>query len=204
MNINNIAIYVDGPTEEGALKAKFCKEFGIYPSFRYGPGNGVNYSIEGYANNVVPKIIVTLKTNISSIILMPDLETREKKCKLNISSFSSQLKSKIIELLICKTSYKKEYLEDVIFICPSDTMFENWIVCDIEGLKSNAFIKKEAKQDFYDGKNGSSILKHIMSTKYKKTVHAKLLHKCVNTDIGIRYSPSYDGFIKTINILVKK
>ncbi|BEG98383.1 hypothetical protein [Bacteroides sedimenti] len=204
MELSKIVIYVDGPTEEGALKVKFCKEYYNNPEFRYGPGNGVNYSVEGYAKNVAPKIIFNLNSNIQAVILIPDLEKREKKDGISFKRFAEKIKKTIVSVISEKCSFTEEYLNNVIYVCPSDIMFENWIISDVEGIKSNSLIKNDCMQMYYDGKNGSCVLKNIMKEKYKKTVHAQALYKYVNSEVGMKYSPSYSNFISTIYELISK
>ena len=199
MELSYLAIYVDGPTEEEALKGWFCKYFqGKHPAFRYGPGNGVHYAVQGYANNVAPKIVQNLKTEIRHILIMPDFEKREKKLNVTLDDFQEQLKSAIISKCAEISDFTVEYLETVIHVCPSNIMFENWIICDVDGIKHNKLIKITGDQEQYDGRNGSSILSSMMEIKYKKTTHAKVLYKCVDPNIGIVNSPSYKQFYEKI------
>lgn len=205
MELSKIAIFVDGPTEEGALKAKFCKDYkGQHPEFRYGPGNGVNYAIQGYANNVSSKIIFDLNRNIHVIVLIPDLEKRVQKCNINCDSFALQIKEAVVAAIAAKSSFNYEYLNSVIYVCPSDIMFENWIVCDVNGIKSHELIKDDSEQKIYEGLNGSSILNGMMTEKYKKTVHAKMLHKQVDSSRGSSNSSSYSNFTSTMAELIKR
>lgn len=199
MDLSYIAIYVDGPTEEEALKGWFCKHFqGKHPAFRYGPGNGVYYSVHGYASNVAPKIVQNLSTTIRQILIMPDFEKREKKLNVSLADFQLQLKSAIVCKCAEISKFTIEYLETVIHVCPSNIMFENWIICDVEGIKNNKLINIKGEQEQYDGRNGSHILSSMMEIKYKKTTHAKVLYKCVNPNVGTVNSPSYKQFYEKI------
>lgn len=202
MDIDKIGIIVDGPTEEGALKKMFLKQFFKSPLIRFGPGNGENYSVQMFAKRVVPTVIFMLNRCVYSVILIPDLEKRARKGKTTLERFSYDIKKAVIEETIKKSSLKKDNLEEVLFVCPSDIMFENWIISDIEGIKNSNRIIAEAKQDFYDGKNGANVLNRIMISNYKKTVDAQFLFKYVNTQIGITNSPSFCKFITTLNKLL--
>ena len=172
-----------------------------FPNFRIGPGNGVTFTIEGYAKGVLPTLIYLLSTNVRAVILIPDLEKR----KVEVLKFSTDLKTEIIKLLLIETSFDEEYLNEVIHICPPDIMFENWIVCDVEGIKeNNLLIKANATQADFEGKNGTSELQSIMTTKYKKTVHAKLLYKKTRDYVSGENSSSYKTFIDSFNDLREK
>ena len=81
-------------------------------------------------------------------------------------------------------------------------MFENWIICDVDGIKQNPDLNIRGVCGDYDGKNGSSILSSMMDIKYKKTIHAKKLYKYVDPARGIAYSHSYRLFCETINKLI--
>lgn len=202
VDFNKIVIYVDGPTEEGALSAWFYKFYYSKPGFRYGPGNGVDYSIKGYAKNIAPKVIQNLKSTIRHIIFIPDFEKRKQKHNVSFDDFIKDLKSEIIIECLKISDFKAEYLNDVLHVCPSNIMFENWIICDIEGIKNNPEIKISGESGDYDGRNGCSILSSMMEIKYKKTVHAKKLYKYVEPKRGITFSNSYKTFCETIDYLV--
>lgn len=205
MELSKIAIFVDGPTEEGALKAKFCKDYsGQHPEFRYGPGNGVDYAVQGYANNVASKIIFDLNRNIHVVVLIPDLEKRVQKHNIDCNSFAVQIKEAVVATIAAKGHFSEEYLNTVIFVCPSDIMFENWIVCDVQGIKSHELIKDDSKQEIYEGMNGASILNEMMTEKYKKTVHAKILYKQIDSSRGTMHSQSYSIFTNTVIELIEQ
>ncbi|PRY10121.1 hypothetical protein CLV24_11538 [Pontibacter ummariensis] len=191
---------VDGPTEIGALQSKFKKQYYDCPEIRKGPGNGLDFSIQGYTKGVLPTIKLALTSNIRAVILLPDLERRKETFR----SFSDKLKASIIEALLECTKLSKDSLQDTIFVCPPDIMFENWIVCDIEGIRASKFINDDAIQDYYDGKNGASILDKLMNTQYKKTVHGPLLFKSIREEVGIAYSNSFNDFIECLRTLIAK
>lgn len=201
MSLKNLAIIVDGPTEETSLRTKFQMKYYDCPNFRIGPGNGVTYSIEGYAKGVLPTLIFLLNSSIRAIILIPDLEKR----KVKPQDFSINLKREIIKYLTAETQFTEEYLDGVIHICPPNIMFENWIISDVEGIKNNnSLIIPNATQKDYEGNNGTSELQKIMTTKYKKTVHGQLLFKKANDDISAENSASFNFFITSFSLLKEK
>ncbi len=201
MSLKNIAIIVDGPTEEGSLRTKFQMTYFDSPNFRIGPGNGITFTIEGYAKGVLPTLIYLLNSNVRAVILIPDLEKR----KVDVSDFSRGLKSEIIKLLLVETQFNEVYLIEVIHICPPNIMFENWIVSDVEGIKeNNTLIKAEASQAEFEGKNGTSELQNIMTTRYEKTVHAKMFYKKTRDNISGDNSSSFKLFIDNFNDLREK
>ena len=204
MDITNICIIVDGPTEKGSLEKMFLKNYYKCPSLRYGPGNGESYSELLFAKKIVPLIVFILNKDAHSVIIIPDLEKRARKGRTTIEKFSSEIKTAIIDEIVKNSNFKKDYLEDVIYVCPSDIMFENWIISDVEGIKQSAIIIDSAKQDYYDGKNGASILDGMMEFKYKKTRDAQNLFKYVNKEIGISNSPSFRTFIEVLEELLKQ
>ena len=204
MEIDKICIIADGPTETGSLEKMFHKHYYKCPLLRYGPGNGDSYSEMLFAKRIAPLIVFVLTKDAHSVIIIPDLENRARKRKTTIEMFSSKIKKAIIEEIVKTSSFKQDYLEDVIYVCPSDIMFENWIISDIEGVKRSKIINENAKQDYYDGKNGAHILDDIMKYKYKKTRDAQNLFKYVNKDIGISNSPSFRCFIEVLEEQLKK
>lgn len=202
MDLKKIALIVDGPTEEGSIREKFNMLYLQYPKIKHGPGNGINFSVEGYSKGVLGTLIFLLKTDTRAIIIIPDLEKRTIKCDV----FSKKLKIAIIDLLLTTLStYSKGYLEETIFVCPADIMFENWIVSDIEGIKScKDLIIDSSIQEKFDGKNGASMLKKYMKTGYKKTTHAKQLFKKTRDEESVNNSPSFEKFQKIFNELMNK
>lgn len=204
MEIDKICIIVDGPTETGSLEKMFYKHYYKCPLLRYGPGNGDSYSELLFAKRIVPLIVFVLSKDAHSVIIIPDLEKRARKGKTTIEMFSSEIKKAIIEEIVKTSSFKQDYLEEVIFVCPSDIMFENWIISDVEGIKQSKIINENAKQDYYDGKNGANILGGMMEYKYKKTRDAQNLFKYVNKDIGISNSPSFRAFIEVLEEQLNK
>lgn len=201
MSLKNLAIIVDGPTEEGSLRTKFQMNYFDCPNFRIGPGNGITFTVEGYAKGVLPTLIFLLSSNVRAVILIPDLEKRKDAPAV----FGQNLKIEIIKFLLIETTYTNEYLNDVIFVCPPDIMFENWIISDIEGIKiDNALINPDAIQQMFEGKNGTNELQKVMTTKYKKTVHAKQFFKKTRDNISCGTSTSFKSFLDSFNELKEK
>ncbi|PAC29229.1 hypothetical protein [Flectobacillus sp. BAB-3569] len=201
MSLKHIALIVDGPTEEGSIRAKFNMLYQCCPEIRNGPGNGTTFSIEGYAKGVLPTLILLLKTDVRAIILIPDLEKRREKAP----NFSKKMKAAISKLLLADPNFSPQYIDETIYVCPPDIMFENWIISDVEGIKNcTELIKVESVQDKFDGKNGSSQLQKIMRTKYKKTVHAKQLFKKTRESESADNSPSFSEFQNIFNKLKEK
>ena len=204
MNLSEIKIYVDGPTEIESLKIKFKKEYcDQVPQFGYGPGNGINYDAQTYAKNILSCIVLDLNSRFRKIICIPDLEKRANKQKISCLDFASQLKEEILKQLQSVGHYDEKVLEDTIYVCPSDIMFENWIVCDIESLKVTGLFKSGARQSAFEGQNGARILNDNMTTKYKKTIHAKQLLKKVDKSVAKLNSNSFLNFIDKIDEFVK-
>lgn len=83
-------------------------------------------------------------------------------------------------------------------------MFENLIICDVEGIKSHELIQDNSEQKNYEGMNGASILNGMMTEKYKKTVHAKISHKQVDSSRGPMFSTSYSNFTSTVIKLIEQ
>ena len=199
MTIDKIMLFVDGPTEQGAFENKFRMMYnGKSPRFAINPGNGLYYPINTFARLIAPNIIVALKSSFRCIMVVTDLEKCEKKFKISCNDLEVNIKQSIINEIIKTSSFKQEYLNEVIYVCASNIMFENWIVCDLENIKSSKLIKDGVAQDFYDVQNGSSLLNGMMTCPYKKTVHAKMLFKKVRDDVGRSYSPSYSNFMTSI------
>lgn len=204
MDIKNIGIIVDGPTERGSLEKMFNKLYYKTPFIKFGPGNGLHYTEDCYAKKIAPTITILLNSDVYSIILIPDLEKREKKKKTSLSQFAKTLKECVVAEVIKSGQFSEDYLNDVIRVCPSNIMFENWIVADVEGIKASKLLKEDAEQDYYDGQNGASILDDMMVEKYKKTVDAQNLFKYVDSERGKKFSASFNEFMRVFNELLNK
>ena len=206
MKIEEIAIFVDGKSEKLSLESHFKKYYGKSPKLVSGPGNGIKYSAELYAKRIAGDVVTVLNSSSHTVILVPDLEKREAKQNINCSKFGEQIKSAVIReiISIAKVQFKEEYLQEVIYVCPSDIMFENWIVCDIKGTEQSKLYNRTLAQSCFDGQNGANIIGKLMHpNKYKKVVHAYMLFKNVDPNIGISNSPSFECFISTIRSLIE-
>lgn len=203
MEIDKIGIIVDGPSEVNSLEKLFLKVFYKTPVLRHGPGNGDNYTEELFAKRVIPTIIALLKKDVYMVILTPDIEKRVKKGKTTVENFAKDIKKCIIKEIVKLEIYNEDYLDKVIFVCPSNIMFENWIISDVEGIKKSKMLKEECCQDFYDGQNGASILNDMMISKYKKTRDAHNLFKYVDKSSGTNNSPSFKQFMDVLDSLLE-
>ena len=107
------------------------------------------------------------------------------------------------EILSKISSYGTVNIADIqsklmVFVC--DRMFENWIIADVEGIKIRAeLIKQSARQNYYDGQSGCTVLKRIMNIKYKKVLHAPILFKAVEMSRAKDNSPSFNRFFISVN-----
>ncbi|MBP5366614.1 MAG: hypothetical protein J6Y82_11980 [Bacteroidales bacterium] len=205
MDIRNIGIIVDGPTEKDSLENMFYKVYHKTPVIRYGPGNGLQYTEECYAKKVVPLIVFLLSGNVYSLILIPDLEKREKKNRITLIQFAKKMKECVVADIVKTGLFHEDYLNGVINVCPSNIMFENWILSDVEGIKASKLINDDAEQDYYDGRNGASLLNDMMVDKsYKKTRDAQNLFKYVDSEIGKGFSRSFNEFMRVFDELLNK
>jgi hypothetical protein len=97
------------------------------------------------------------------------------------------------------SKYSQKELDKKIRVCVPDRMFENWIVSDIEGIKSNVeLIDQSATQQHYDGTSGATILKRIMQRNYRKTIHGPKLFYSTRFEISKDNSPSFQVFFNII------
>lgn len=198
MELNKISVFIDGISEEGALKAWFSKNFSSQcPNFVRTCGNGKDYSIETFIEKEFQKVLLCLSKNSRHIIFIPDFEKREKN-GMTLNTFITQLKAGMVEICASNSRFKPEQLNKILHFCSPNIMFENWIVADIDGIKQS-IIKIKGEQQNYDGKNGSSVLRNMMGeVKYLKTTHAKILYKQVRGFVASQNSPSFKLFFDTI------
>jgi hypothetical protein len=194
-----MAFIVDGPTEEKSLKDKFQKDFNCVPQFRYGPGNGRSYPILGLAKGLAPILVGIFRTNVKIVFIIPDFERRKE----SIDKFAKDLKTAVITETAAKLNKSDTDLNEKIIVIPSNIMFENWILADIDGLKTTGLINENAVQLDYEGKHGSAELKQIMTSKnYKKTVHASILFKKIRNEIARNNSVSYSHLLDNLSDLI--
>jgi len=198
IELEKAAFLVDGRTELSAIKAKFQKEFGLNPVIRLVNCNGKHVRPEGYANAASGTLLMLLRSSCKYIIIILDKEKR----KMGALKFAQLVKESVVETMASSGKFSKKDLALKIFVFVPDIMFENWIVADMEALKTHDFIlKSKAKQKYYDGQNGSSILSRIMKNPYKKTLHAKMLFKSIRFDVANKYSPSFNRFVVELGLL---
>ncbi len=200
-HLPKILFVVDGITERLSLTKKFTKDFLRKPNTRLGPGNGINFTTTGYAKGVMPILMMALSSSFHYIILIPDLEKR----KVSFTEFAGQIKSACIDEMVSTGSYNVETLEEKIFVCPPDIMFENWIVSDITNVseKSDEFSTTVIQENF-DGQNGSRVLKKNMNIKYKKTVHGANFFCRTRFKHSKSNSKSFAHFIDTFHLLINQ
>ena len=186
---------VDGSTEIRALKKKFTSSYGLSPNLRKVGCNGKDVSPEGYANAAHATLILVLRSCFTSIICILDREKRRQSA----ARFASQIRQAVINKLLTSSKYRQEELDAKIRVCVPDRMFENWIVSDIEGIKNNVeLIDQSATQQHYDGTSGATILKRIMKTNYRKTIHGPKLFYSARFEISKDNSPSFQVFFNII------
>lgn len=186
IDLNKTLFIVDGLTEINSLKEKFQKEFSIKGNFRKAPCNGRDVSVEGYVSSISGILHVELNNSYTKIICILDKEKRRQTA----FKLSQCIKNEIINLL--KEKVNEDELNEKIHVIVADTCFENWIVADIAGIKQTNMVLPSAKQDYFDGKSGVSLLKKILKVPYKKTIHAQLLFKKVSFDTASVYSSSFN------------
>lgn len=196
-NISRLLLLVDGQTEIKAIGAKFSKEYGMSPQFRKVDCNGKSVSAEGYANRAIPIIIAASGSACNFVLCIVDREQRHQSATAWAKSLAQECKKRLDMLLQCR---KISSYPDFMF-CAPDIMFENWIVADVEGIKTRVeYIKDTATQDHFDGKSGTTHLQRMMTTKYRKTFHGEVLFKSVRISVARLNSPSFENFCKALGV----
>ena len=179
----------DGRSVISSFQEKCQLQFGCCPEFRNVPCNGRDVSAEGYANAVYGTLLMALRSYFTSIVCVLDREQRRQSA----IAFAECVKAAIIKKVVESTMYRKAELNEQIIICVPDTMFENWIVADVEGLKVyDALIKSTAIQQQSDGMSGATVLKRCMKVPYRKTIHAPKLFRAVSLHVAKTNSPSFN------------
>jgi hypothetical protein len=180
---------VDGQTEIDSIRQKIQKDFGITTFFRKVGCNGKNVTPEGYSSKAAPILFEAMNSSFTSIICILDREERS----LAATALEDAVKKELIAKMASYSSINISDLESKLSVCVTDIMFENWILADIEGIKEKRdLIKSTAIQEFYDGRNGSSLLKNIMHVNYKKIFHSVTLFKAVRFNVAKDNSPSFN------------
>ena len=197
IDLNQTLFIVDGLTEIGALRVKFQCDYGKSPDIRLVNCNGKDVKPQGYANAAKGVLLLAMKGRYTLIIFLIDREKRTR----DVNQFRNDIKKALIDGILPGSRYHQEELERKIQICVPDRMFENWIVSDIDGIKDkHDFIVEAATQDFFDGKSGTSTLKHIMAIPYKKTQHGPKLFNSTRFDISKDNSPSFKRFYEKLEL----
>lgn len=190
IDIAKTLFIVDGATETQAFSQKIQKEFKKQANLRSKPCNGVKVKPDAYASAVEGTMKLALRNKFEKIIIIYDLEKR----KSNALIFSENLKKAIVSKLISGSSFKKNDLERKIFVAAPDIMFENWIIADVQSIKSTGLVITDFKQQKYDGEHGAKILNQNMVCKYKKTIHGPKLFKAIDFKMASQNSNSFNLF----------
>ncbi|MDZ7860955.1 MAG: DUF4276 family protein [Candidatus Krumholzibacteriota bacterium] len=197
IDINSTVFLVDGQTEIMAIKAKFYMECGSAPEFRKVGCNGKSVTAEGYASAALGTLNAVLRDRFLHIVCVVDREKR----RLLAKNFGKKLRESIIRKVVENTKIKEDDIENKLVVFVPDRMFENWILSDIEGIKSCSYlIKQSCRQKNFEGKNGVRELKNIMKVQYKKLLHAKKLFTSVRNRDGCLNSKSFNIFCTEIGI----
>ncbi len=155
-DLNKCVFFVDGPTEIHSLKRKFLQDYYVSPVVRITGCNGKDVSIDGYVSASFGTLLLALNDSFHFIIFIVDRESRD----ISSPRFATRLKNALINEVISRTRHREADLIDKIFVCIPDRMFENWILADIDGIKSaDELIIDSAVQNQFDGHNGVSELK---------------------------------------------
>ncbi len=189
-DISRQLFLVDGITEVRAFREKFKKDFGFSPALRKVDCNGKSVTPEGYAAKALPMIQLGASGAFDSFLCIVDLETRQSTPDAFGQSLAAALTAGVEE---------KELAVDICVAVPN-RMFENWIVSDIDALKSTSLIEDTAEQEEFDGRSGVSILKKIMAVSYRKTFHGWQLFKKTRFDVSRVHSESFRSFADILEI----
>lgn len=188
IDIKRTVFLLDGQTEIQSFRDKFLKDFGIEPGFRRVGCNGKVVSARGYAKKAAPMISVCLNDRFSTVVSVVDRENR----RVSAAGLAQQIRQALLKEV---TSLRDEDL----FVCVPDIMFENWIIADVEGImQKGKLVYDKVVQEAYDGRNGARILDGMMSVKYKKTTHARMLFKLVRFLRAKSNSSSFKSFYDAV------
>jgi len=189
---------LDGITEIRSFTQKFEMEFGAHVSVRKVGCNGRDVTAAGYANAALGILKEVLGRHYTMIICIADREGR--RCEA--AEFSTHLRQAIFRLLSHPGRNDLAELETKIKVCIPDRMFENWIIADVEGIRTHkGLVRVNAKQRKFDGTNGAHQLKAMMKVPYKKALHAPVLFKSVRIPTAVGNSPSFRHFADLLGII---
>lgn len=184
-----IYFYVDGKSEK-AIKEKIDQS-NVSPIFVQRTKNGRDVSLEAIANECSIYLNSYGKLGNGHIFIID----KEKRSAITAKEMENTLKTKI--------SAKATISFDLVV---ADTMFENWILSDIESVsvKHHTYLLKTNNCKTHEGINGTSKLDELWvqhSTKYSsdKVTNSRKLFKSVNPNYGIKYSNSFNEFISILN-----
>lgn len=195
IDLNRAVFVMDGPSDIKAFTGKLQKEFGASPQFRKAPSNGHSVTPEGYAHGVQGIINLALNSNYLHILCILDRERRPTSA----NNLANQIRMELISIIEKNSKISRDELDQKIKVVVADRMMENWIVADIEGIKAkDELIKRDAKQEKFDGKSGVNILKSIMKSKYDKIQHAPVLLKATSIERAAENSPSFKHLLETL------
>jgi len=191
--IRKVVFLVEGQTEAASFKKKFFKVYKISPHLRTIKCNGKTVTAQTYANKSKPTVLLCLNDMFKKIVCVIDRERRRE----DVKTLASEFKKAIIEGVLADSAnnFLRKDLENKIRVCFADRMFENWILADVEGLKSSNLIKSSAKQDGFEGENGVNLLNKLMSCKYRKIEHAPTLFEFIRFSSAKKNSQSFLYFL---------
>lgn len=197
IDLSHCVFLVDGQTEILAFHDKLFCEYNESPDFRKVGCNGKCVTPKGYANAAHGIIVALLRGSYRKIVCIADRERR----KLTARNFAQQVRSTIIDKILSSTNYQEADISNKLIVCSPDTMFENWIIADVEGIKAfNDIVKNDAEQQDYDGTSGVRKLQMMLNVKYKKTLHAPKLFKKIIFTRARSNSPSFSAFCTCLDI----
>jgi len=197
IDLSKAVFVMDGPSDIRAFTEKFQKEFGTCPEFRKAPSNGEDVTPEGYVNGIRGIIDFALNSKFMHILCVLDREKRT----ISASDLAERIRDELISIILKNTKFTHKDLDEKIKVVVADRMFENWIVADIEGIKSKPKLVNQAVvQEKYDGRSGVKMLKECMTVNYDKVCHAKILFKAVSFDRACQNSPSFQNFISALDV----
>lgn len=181
-----VGLIFDGETEQNSFPARLCKKTCDFYK-RKRTINGKTATLEKIANECID-ILQALDSRGAKISFL--VIDREDKT-ISASSMGQNL----------TTLIASKFTGNFIVIV-ADTMFENWLVADIENLKNKFpdLIKASAVNGNNDGQHGEGIMKSYWGGvgTFKKNVHGPKFFKAIRIDEAITRSPSFDYLISQL------
>ena len=101
--------------------------------------------------------------------------------------------------LISKDALGIGRIKEFHIVCP-DRMVENWILADVESIKTKKYIRSQAKQRNYEGKDGVREIKKLFvkGVSYDKVSHGVEMLGIINPEVARIHSGSFDKFISVV------